>query len=69
MKKLLTSSLSTINEGRVLVLIMQKNDYIDWIDAAELAQSTGITTEQYSAWLNLIYEIGGAITVSDRKAH
>lgn len=69
MKKLLTSSLSAINEGRGLVLIMHKNDYIDWIDAAELAQSSGITTEQYPTWLNLIYEIGGAITVSDRKAH
>lgn len=68
MKNLLTSSLSAINEGRVLVLIMHKNNDIDWIDAAELAEFAGITTEQYPAWLNSIYEIG-AIKVSDRKAH
>ena len=47
MKNLLASSLSPIDEGRVLVLTMDKNGDVDWIDAAELAQSAGITTEQY----------------------
>lgn len=68
MKNLLTSSLSAINKGRVLVLIMNKNDDVNWIDAAELAQFAGITTEQYPAWLNSMQEIG-AIGVSDRKTH
>ena len=67
MKILLISSLSTINEGRVLVPIMNNND-VDWVDAAELAESAGITTEQYPAWLNSMYEIG-AVTVSDTKTH
>jgi hypothetical protein len=65
MKSILTSSLSTINEGRVLVPILNNND-VDWVDAAELAQSVGITTEQYPGWLNSMYEMG-AITVSDTK--
>lgn len=68
MKSLLTSSLSIINKGRVIVPIMNKNNDIDWIDAAELAQSAGITTEQYPAWLNSMYEMG-VITISDRKTH
>ena len=67
MKSLLTSSVTTINEGRVLVPIMNNND-VDWVDAAELAESAGITTEQYPAWLNSMYEIG-AVTVSDTKTH
>lgn len=68
MKSLVTSSSSTINKGRVIVPIINKNNDVDWIDAAELAQSAGITTEQYPAWLNSMYEMG-AITVSDRKTH
>ena len=68
MKNLLASSLSPIDEGRVLVLTMDKKGDVDWIDAAELAQSAGITTEQYPAWLNSMHETG-AIATSDRKTH
>ena len=68
MKNLLASSLSPIDEGRVLVLTMDKNGDVDWIDAAELAQSAGITTERYPAWLNSMREIG-AVAVSDKKTH
>ncbi len=68
MKNLPTSFLSDTNEGRVIVRIMNKNDDVGWIDAAELAQSAGITTEQYPAWLNSMYEMG-TVTVSDRKTH
>ena len=68
MKNLLASSLSPIDEGRVLVLTMDKNGDEDWIDAAELAQSAGITTEQYPAWLNSMHETG-AIATSGRKTH
>jgi len=66
MKNLPTSFVSDTNEGRVIILIMNENDDVGWIDAAELAQSAGITTEQYSTWLNSMYEMG---TVSDRKTH
>jgi len=41
---------------------------VDWIDAAELAESVGITFEQYPAWLNSMHELG-AVAVSDRIAH
>ena len=68
MKNLPTSFLSDTNEGRVIVLIMNKNDDVGWIDAAELAQSAGITIEQYPAWLNSMYEMG-TVAVSDRKTH
>jgi hypothetical protein len=68
MGNLLTSSLSSSDEGRVLVLTKDKNGDADWIDAAELAQSAGITTERYPAWLNSMREIG-AVAVSDRKTH
>lgn len=68
MKNLPTSFLSDANEGRVIVRIMNKNNDVGWIDAAELAQSAGITTEQYPAWLNSMYEMG-TVTVSDRKTH
>jgi len=41
---------------------------VDWIDAAEFAQSAGITPERYPTWLNSMHEIG-AVAVSDRKTH
>jgi hypothetical protein len=66
--KNLPTSLYPTDEGRVLVLIRNKNGDIDWIDAAEFAQSAGITTERYPAWLNSMQEIG-AVTISDRKTH
>jgi hypothetical protein len=68
MGNLLTSPLSSSDEGRVLVLTKDKNGDVDWIDAAELAQSTGITTKQYPAWLNSMRETR-AVAVSDRKTH
>jgi len=68
MKNLLTSSLFTINEGRIIIPVMNRNNDVHWIDAAELAESAGITTEQFPAWLNSMYEMG-VITVSDRKTH
>ena len=68
MKNLHTSSLLSDNVGRILVLTKDKNGDIDWIDAAEFAQSAGITPERYPAWLHSMYEIG-AVAVSDRKTH
>ena len=68
MENLLTSSLTPIDEGRILVIAKDKNGGVDWIDAAEFAQSTGVTTERYPAWLNSMREIG-AVTVSDKKTH
>lgn len=68
MKNLLTSTLSSTDGGRILVVTKDKNGDIDWIDAAEFAQSVGITTERYPAWLNSMQEIG-AVAVSDRKTH
>ncbi len=68
MENLLTSSLTPIDEGRILVIAKDKNGDMDWIDAAEFAQSTGITTERYPAWLSSMREIG-AIAVSDKKTH
>ena len=68
MGNLLTSSLSSSDEGRILVVTKDKNGDIDWIDAAEFAQSAGITTERYPAWLNSMREIG-AVALSDKKAH
>ena len=69
MKHLHTSYLSTNNEGRVIVPVMNsRSNDVNWIDAAELAESAGITTEQYSTWLNSMYEMG-VVTVSDRKTH
>jgi hypothetical protein len=41
---------------------------VDWIDAAEFAQSAGITAERYHCWLNSMREIG-AVVVSDKKPH
>lgn len=66
MKKLLSSS-STL-KTRVLVLTEGDDGTVDWIDAAELAESVGITFEQYPAWLNSMHELG-AVAVSDRTAH
>ena len=43
MENLLTDSLTPIDEGRILVIAKDKNGDVDWIDAAELAQSAGIT--------------------------
>jgi len=68
MKNLNTSSLCPIEIGRILILTKNQNGDVDWIDAAELAQSVGITTEEYPAWLNSMHEIG-AIAMSDRKTH
>jgi len=68
MKTLLIPSLSVINEGRVIVPTTNRNNDVNWIDAAELAQSAGITIEQFPSWLNWMYEMG-VITVSDRKTH
>jgi hypothetical protein len=66
MKKLL-SSYNEINK-RVLVFTEGADGAVDWIDAAELAESVGITFEQYPAWLNSMHELG-AVVVSDRMAH
>ena len=69
MEKLLTSTLSARNEGRIIVPVINNRDNdVHWIDAAEVAQSAGITTEQFPAWLNSMYEMG-VITVSDIKTH
>jgi hypothetical protein len=68
MGNLLTSPLSSSDEGRVLVLTKDKNGDVDWIDAAELAQSAGITTKQYPVWLNSMRETR-TVAVSDRKTH
>ena len=69
MKKLISSSFfsSEINK-RVLVLTESTDGAVDWVDAAELAESVGITLEQYPAWLNSMHELG-AVAVSDRLAH
>jgi hypothetical protein len=66
MKKLLSSSPEI--KKRVLVLTESADGAVDWIDAAELAESVGITFEQYPAWLNSMHELG-AVAVSDRMAH
>ena len=66
MKKLLSSSPKI--KKRVLVLTESADGAVDWIDAAELAESVGITSEQYPAWLNSMHELG-AVAVSDRTAH
>ena len=66
MKKLLSNS--TAIKKRVLVLTESADGAVDWIDAAELAESVGITFEQYPAWLNSMHELG-AVAVSDRIAH
>jgi hypothetical protein len=68
MENLLTSLLPSKDEGRILVITKDRNGDLDWIDAAEFAQSTGITPEQYPAWLNSMREMG-AVAVSDKKAH
>ncbi len=68
MENLLTSSLTPIDEGRILVITKDKNGDVDWIDAAEFAQFSGITTEQYPAWLNSMREMG-AVAVSNKKSH
>lgn len=67
MKKLFSSSSSEIKK-RVLVLTESTDGAVDWVDAAELAESVGITLEQYPAWLNSMHELG-AVAVSDRIAH
>jgi len=66
MKNLLTSS--SAKKGRSLVLTEGADGTMDWIDAAELAESVGITFEQYPAWINSIHELG-AVAVSDKMAH
>jgi len=66
MKNLLTSS--SAKKGRSLVLTEGADGAMDWIDAAELAESVGITFEQYPAWINSIHELG-AVAVSDKMAH
>tara|TARA_Y100001936_G_scaffold226575_2_gene246089 strand:- start:27214 stop:27414 length:201 start_codon:yes stop_codon:yes gene_type:complete len=66
MKKILSSSPKT--NKRVLVLTESADGDVDWIDAAELAESVGITFEQYPAWLNSMHELG-AVAISDRMAH
>tara|TARA_B100000686_G_scaffold354471_1_gene464934 strand:+ start:3907 stop:4107 length:201 start_codon:yes stop_codon:yes gene_type:complete len=66
MKKILSPSPKT--KKRVLVLTESVDGEVDWIDAAELAESVGITHEQYPAWLNSMHELG-AVAVSDRMAH
>lgn len=68
MKNLHTSILSVRNEGRVIVPVINVNNDIHWIDAAEAAQFAGITTEQFPVWLNSMYEMG-VTTVSDIKTH
>ena len=66
MKKLPSSP--SIIKKRALVLTEGADGVVDWIDAAELAESVGITFEQYPAWLNSMHELG-AVAVSDRIAH
>lgn len=66
MKKLPPSS--SVIKKRALVLTESADGVMDWIDAAELAESVGITIEQYPAWLNSMHELG-AVAVSDRIAH
>jgi len=66
MKNLLTSS--SAKKGRSLVLTESADGTVDWIDAAELAESVGITFEQYPAWINSIHELG-AVAMSDRMVH
>lgn len=66
MENLLISS--SAKKGRSLVLTEDANGAVDWIDAAELAESVGITFEQYPEWINSMHEIG-AVAVSDRIAH
>ena len=66
MKKIL--SLSSKTKKRVLVLTESPDGDVDWIDAAELAESVGITYEQYPAWLNSMHDLG-AVAISDRMAH
>lgn len=68
MKNLHTSSLPSNNEGRILVLTKDKNGDMNWIDAAEFAQSARITPGRYPAWLHSMHEIG-AVAVSDRKTY
>jgi hypothetical protein len=68
MENLFTPSLSSSDERRALVLTKDKSRDVDWIDAAELAQSAGITTKQYPAWLNSMRETG-AVAVSDIRTH
>lgn len=68
MDNLLASILFARNEGRVIVPVINGNNDIHWIDAAEAAQFAGITADQFPAWLNSMYEMG-VITVSDIKTH
>ena len=53
---------------RTLVLTESTDGAVDWIDAAELAESVGITFEQYPAWLYSMHELG-AVATSNRIAH
>ena len=66
MKKLLSSS-SEIKK-RALVLTENTDGDVDWVDAAEMAESVGITLEQYPVWLNSMHELG-AVAVSDKRVH
>ena len=66
MENLLISS--SAKKGRSLVLTEDANGAVDWIDAAELAESVGITFEQYPAWINSMHELG-TVAVSDRIVH
>ena len=68
MENLLTSLLPSKDDGRILVITKDRNGDLDWIDAAEFAQSAGITPEQYPTWLNSMREMG-AVAVSDKKTH
>ena len=68
MKDIFNFTLSPADKRRILVVTKDKNGDIDWIDAAEFAQSVGITSELYPVWLNSMQEIG-AVAVSDRKTH
>jgi hypothetical protein len=65
MKKLPSSSAI---KKRALVLTESTDGAVDWIDAAELAESVGITFEQYPAWLYSMHELG-AVATSNRIAH
>ncbi len=65
MKKLPSSSAI---KKRALVLTESTDGAVDWIDAAELAESVGITFEQYPAWLYSMHELG-AVAMSDKIAH
>lgn len=53
---------------RALVLTEGTDGAVDWIDAAELVESVGITFEQYPAWICSMHELG-AVAMSDRIAH